>query len=95
MIGRQHGHDAGGGARADQRRAEGDGGAGVAADRLGNDIFLGQLRQLFAHLGRLDLVGDDEDVLARHQGQHAVHRLLQEGAVAEQGEELFGQFFRG
>ena len=38
MVGGQHRHDAGGGTRADQRRAERDGGAGVAAHRLGDEI---------------------------------------------------------
>ena len=51
----------------------------------------GSFGQLFAHLRRLDLVGDDEDVLERHQRQHAVHGLLQERAVAEQRDQLLGR----
>ena len=90
VIGGQHGHDAGGGARADQRRAQRDGGAGVAAHRLGDEIGLGEFRQLFAHFRQLRLVGDDENIFGRHQRQHAVHGLLQKRTFAEQREQLLG-----
>jgi len=39
VVGRQHGHHAGGGPGADQRSAERHRGAGVASDRLGDDIL--------------------------------------------------------
>ena len=76
VVGREHGHDAGGRTSSHQRGAKSHGRASVAANRLGNDIFLRQLRQLSAHLGRLHLVGNDQDILDRHQRQHAVNRLL-------------------
>ena len=78
MIGWEHRHDTRGGTRTDQRGAQSNRRAGVAANRLGDDILLRQLRQLFAHLGRLHLVGNDQDVFHRHQWEHAVNRLLQE-----------------
>ena len=53
----------------------------------------GELGQLFADCGGLGGVGDDEDVLRRHQRQHAIHGLLEKGAFAQQGEELLGRFF--
>ena len=92
MIGWQHRHDARGRARPDERGSEGDGSAGVPANGLGHDIVLRQFGQLLAHRRRLGLVGDDENVFERHQRQHAVHRLLQERAFAQQGEQLLGRF---
>src|SRR3989442_344913 len=60
VVGGQHGHHTGRRARPDERRAERDRGAGIAADRFGDDIDLWQLRQLFPHLGGLRFVRDDE-----------------------------------
>ena len=45
VVGGQHRHDAGGGTRAHQRRAERDGGAGVAAHRLGDEVVFGNFRE--------------------------------------------------
>ena len=53
VVRRQHGHDRARGTRADDRRTQGDRGAGVAPDRFGDDVFLREFRQLFAHLRRL------------------------------------------
>ena len=84
VVGRQHRHDAGRRTRAHQRRAERDGGAGVAADRLGDEIGFGNFRKLLADFRQLRLVGDDENVFRRHQRQHAVDGLLEKRLFAEQ-----------
>ena len=92
MVRGQHGHDAGGGTRADERRAERDGGAGVAAHGSAMTFCFGHLRQLFADFRRLDGIGDDENILERHERQHALDGLLEKGFFAEQGEQLLGRF---
>ena len=92
MIGRQHGHDGVGGALPGDGRAQRDRRAGVTPNRFGHDVFGGKFRQLFAHRRRLGRVGDDEDVLQRRDRQHAIHRLLQKGTSAQQGDQLLGHF---
>ena len=53
---------------------------------------LGNLGKLFADFRRLHGVGDDQNVLERHERQHAVDGLLEKGAFAEQRDELLGRF---
>src|SRR5207253_4741364 len=90
VIGGQHRHNTSCRARAYYCRAECYRGTSVAADRFGDDVFFGELRQLLPNLRRLCLIGDDQDILHRHQGQNAINRLLEERTVAEQRDELFG-----
>ena len=78
VVGRQNRHDGAGRALPDNGRAQRDGGAGVAPDRFGDDVLLGQFGQLLADFRRLGGVGDDENVFQRHQRQHAIDGLLQE-----------------
>ena len=52
-----------------------------------------QFGQLLADLRRLDGIGDDVNILERNEGQNAIDGLLKEGAVAEQGDKLFGRAF--
>ncbi len=90
VVGGQNRHHAGRRTRADQRRAERDGGASVAANRFGDQITFGDFRQLFSHFRQLRLVGDDENVFRRHERQHALDGFLQKGFFAEQREQLLG-----
>ena len=90
VVGRQHGHDRGCGTRSRNGRSQRDGGAGVAADRLADDVLLWQFRKLFGHLRRLNLVGDHQNISQRHQWQHAVHGLLQKRLPSQQGDQLLG-----
>jgi hypothetical protein len=93
MVGRQDGHDGAGGALPDDGRAQGDCGAGVAPDGFGDDILPGQFGQLPPDFRRLDGVGDDENVFEGNQRQDAIDSLLEQGALAKQGDELFGGAF--
>lgn len=93
VVGGENGHDACGGAGADEGGAEGDGGAGIAADGFGHDIFPWQEGQLTSDLGGLGGVGDDENVFGRDDGENAVDGLLEEGLVAEEADELLGGLF--
>ena len=55
---------------------------------LGDDVFLWQFGKLFRDFGRLNLVGDNENVLQRDQRQDSVDGLLEKGFFPEQGDEL-------
>ena len=88
----QHGHDGLGRALADNRRAERDGGASVASAGLGDDVGLGQFRQLLADLRGLHRVGDDENIFEGHHRQDALDGLLQERGAAQQRDELLRGF---
>ena len=91
VVGGQHSHHAGRGARPDQRRAERDRGARVAPARFSHDVFLRQLGQLFANFAGLRLVGDDEDVLERHERHDAINGVLKKRLLVEQREQLLGR----
>ena len=90
VVGGKHGHHARGGTSANKRGAQGNGGAGVAAHRFSDNILLRQFGQLPANLGRLNFVGDDEDIFDGNQRQDAVNGLLKKRAVAEKSDELLG-----
>lgn len=89
VVGWEDGHDTLFGASTDEGCAEGDGGAGIAAARFGDDVTFGKLRELSADGCGLDLIGDDDHVFGRDDGEHAIDGLLEEGSGAEQGDELF------
>ena len=93
LVGGQDGHDGAGGALPGNGGAEGDGGAGVAADWLGDHVFPGELGQLAVDFRRLEGVGDDEDVLERDERQDALNGLLQKGTAAQETDQLLGGFF--
>src|SRR5690606_32601816 len=93
MIRREHSHDTGRGPRSDQGGPEGHRRAGIPPHRLGDNVFLGQLWQLFLHLGRLHLIRDYEDVFLWHHRQNSIHGLLQEGPLSQKRDELLRCFF--
>ena len=92
MIRRQHGHHSRRRASSNHRRPQSDRCASIPAYRFADHIFLGQLRQLPTHFGRLDGVGDDENIGRRHQRPHPIHGLLQEGSISQKTNELLGRF---
>src|SRR5688572_22278723 len=49
VVSRQHGHDTCRRARANERRAQGHRGTGIASAGLGNDVLRGQLTELLLH----------------------------------------------
>ena len=87
MVGRQDerhivGVTAGKGAR--ERRRD----AGVARQRLAEDVVGRQLRQLLTRGAHVRLRGDDEDVRGREERRQPRHGLLEEARVTGQREEL-------
>ena len=50
----------------------------------------GSIERVFAHGVHLQGVGEDEDVFQRNEAVEAADRLLEQGAVAEEVEQLLG-----
>ncbi len=73
----------------DEGRTQADAGSGVPAARFAHDVIGRQLGQLPARLGLIRLPSDDPGVLGRQEHFDAVHRLLQQRALAAQRQKLF------
>lgn len=95
VIGGEDGHDGVWRACADDGGAEGDGGAGIATDGFGDDVAGGEFGELTADFVGLGGAGDDEDMGGWDDWPDAVDCLLEEGAVAEEADELFWGFLAG
>ena len=89
LVGGQDHHDGVRIARGDEADAEGDGGGGVAFRGLGENVFRREHGGVFAHGVRLQFVGEDEDVFERDEAVEAADGVFEQGAVAEQIEQLF------
>src|SRR5205823_4990018 len=79
----------------DQGGAQGDAGGGVAAARLADDLVFRHARELACGLVAVRGGGDDPGPLGGHRPLDAVEGLLQQGTVADEGEELLGAFLPG
>ena len=70
--------------RLQNLRGQTDGGSGVALRGLGQDLALGDFRELAHDLGAQMVVGENPDPLGRQHRPQAVDGLLDQGAVAEE-----------
>ena len=81
--------------RLEQFCRQSDRRGGVASDGFGDQMIWRKSirRQLAEGLKRVLFVGDDVNPVDRRQGQKTLHRLLDEGFLARDIEELFGVAF--
>ncbi len=90
MVGGEHGDDGVGRAGGGDFAGDGDGGGGIATLRLKHDLPLNaDLLHLLLHEKAVIVIGDDHR-LGENLRVQAQQRVLKGGAVAEQGDELFG-----
>jgi len=78
----QDGHDVIAGPAPHHQGGQADTRGGVAAHRLDENVFLGDLRELGDQLPGMGGPGDDEDLFRRRQGEHPGHRFLDDGLFA-------------
>ena len=71
-------------------RGQTNGGRRVALGGLGQDLALGDFRELANDLVPQMAVGENPDSLGRQDRPQPVDGLLDQGAVAEQPQDLFG-----
>ena len=76
-----------------QERRQSNGRCSVAANRLGQNLPLRQLRQLLQNRRPQIFVCNDPEVLGLRQWQQPRHRLLDHRLLAIQREQLFGALF--
>ena len=78
-------------ARAHEPGGEGGGGRGVALGGFRDDLIGLEKGQGGARAGELRLVGQDENVLARHDAVEPAHRILDQGTIGEKLEQVLGR----
>jgi hypothetical protein len=76
----------------DERRPQSHARGGVTADGLAHDSLTRQLRQLAGGLVAVGGGGDDPGAIRGRLRLDAVHRGLQQRALAGEGEELLGPY---
>src|SRR5206468_3159506 len=90
MIGRHDEHDGVGVLACDECGAQADTSCRIAATRFANDAVVRECGKLAGDLRAMGCGSNDPRSLRGRLGLDTVQRLLKEGAVAYQGEELFG-----
>ncbi len=93
VIGGKHSHDGILIECGEDARGEADAGSGIALGRFGDDLAAGDGGKLLANFVLQIFVGDDPDIFRGHDAGEAVDGLLDEGAVAEEAEDLLGVSF--
>ncbi len=88
LIGGEDDHGGFGISGGDPADAEGYGGGGVALGGFGEDIFCGEIGEGGADGVFLGGVGEDEDVFPWDEAFEAIDGLCEEGAIAEEVEQL-------
>src|SRR5450631_1470531 len=71
-------------------RRKPDGRRGVALGRLRQNLALGNLRELLYDLRAQLLAGENPEAFGRKHRTQSIHRLLNQGAVPEEFEDLLG-----
>ena len=84
VIGGGDHHDGVGIVQGDQGCSQADAGSRIAAARFADDAIAGQIRQMLRHLAAVLGRRDDPGAFGRHDGFHAIDRLLQKRTVADQ-----------
>jgi len=90
VVGGEDAHDGFGIERVQDVGGEADGGGGVALGGLGQHLALGDVGQLAEDGVAEMLVGEDPEALGRNDRSDAVDGGLDEGAVADDVEDLLG-----
>ncbi len=76
-----------------QKCRQADGGRGITANRLGQDLFGIEIWQLPQDGGAKVIIGDNPLALGRSQGHEAGNSLLDHGLLAVEREQLLGAAF--